>query len=174
MIYATRLIKVALNISYQKIHCDDDFKDEFDLLSQDNNDPIGMWLKNMRAKGRIIDDSEPLFQLIVELHRKVDLLSESLNNQSREYVPLEKNAILDSIGHNLIIFKDEVLKPSSKYYGRLDIAVFPKRFMPFYFIANDESSARIYLMHERDIVDYDNYIVSRERVLIREMRNKTI
>lgn len=174
MIYHTRLVKAPLNIYYQKINDDFDFKDEFDLLSENNNDPIGMWLKTMRAKGKIIDDSEPLFQLIIELHRKIDLLNATLNNQIKQYSSLQYTATLDSIGHNVIVFKDEVLEPTSKYYARLDIAVFPKRLMPLYFIANDKSSAKIYLMHDRDIIDYDGYIASRERVLIRENKNKVI
>lgn len=174
MIYGTRLVKTPLNILYQKINTDSDFKDEFDLLSQNNDDPIGAWLKTMRAKGKVVDESEPLFQLVIELHRKIDLLSASLQNQSKEYKTLKCDAILDSIGHNVIIFKDDVLEPDSKYYGRLDMAVFPKRLIPLYFVANSNNSATIYLMHDRDVLDYDNYIASRERALIRERKNQTI
>lgn len=170
MDYNSRLVKVSLNIEYQKINDDLEFKEEFDLLSQNNDDPIGMWLKTMRAKGKIIDENEPLFQLIIELHRKIDKLSAIINNKTKSYLKLNSNSILDSIGHSLFLFKDNVLDIGCKYYARINIAIFPQRIMPLYFIAKDLNIAHIYLMHNSDIIDYDNYIASRERAMIRESK----
>ena len=160
-----RLVKAPISMDFSKIKNDEDFKDEFHSLSQDNNDPIGVWIKNMRSRGKISDENEAIFQLLVELHRKVDALS----SKERSYLPLCNNALLDSIGHGLLIFRDNVLEENSKYYGRISIAVFPQRIIPMYFIAKDSKSANIYLMHSQDIADYDSYIASRERAMIREI-----
>lgn len=160
-----RLIKASISMDFSKIKNDEDFKDEFHSLSQDNNDPIGVWLKNMRSRGKVVDENEAIFQLLVELHRKVD----ALNAKERNYISLSKNAFLDSIGHGVLIFKDNVLEENSKYYGRISIAVFPQRIIPMYFVAKDSKIANIYLMHSQDIADYDSYIASRERAMIREI-----
>ena len=64
---ATRLVKAPLKIEFSKIDNNyDTFKIEFDLLSENNDDPIGLWLKNIRARGKMIDENEPLLQLLIE------------------------------------------------------------------------------------------------------------
>lgn len=169
----TRIIKAPLGIEFSQINDNESvFKKEFDLLSENNDDPISAWLKAMRAKGKVIDESEPTIQLLVELHRKIDTLSAEIKNEKKDFLKLEYSTRLDSIGHNLIIFEDEILQGGKKYYGRIDIAVFPMRKMPLFFEALDSTNARIYLMHERDIVDFDSYITARERSIIRESKLK--
>ncbi len=170
---ATRLIKTPLKIEFSKVLGDyDKFKFEFDLLSENNDDPIGLWLKNMRARGKVIDENEPLLQLLVELHRKIDKLNARFDNETREYLKLDHIYNLDSIGHNILVFKDDVLEINELYYSRLDIAVFPIRKMPIFFESIDKNIAKITLMHSRDIVDFDSYIASKERANIREEKLK--
>ena len=170
---AARLVKAPLKIEFSKIadHYDT-FKMEFDLLSENNDDPIGMWLKNIRARGKIIDENEPLLQLLIELHRKIDILNARLDNQSKEYTKLDSICNLDSIGHNILVFRDDCLEIGENYYARLDIAIFPIRKMPMFFEALAKNKAKIILMHNRDIVDFDGYIASKERANIREEKLK--
>lgn len=170
---ATRLIKAPLKIEFSKVIDNyDAFKMEFDLLSENNDDPIGLWLKNIRARGKIIDENEPLLQLLVELHRKIDKLNARFDDEIREYIKLDSSCNLDSIGHNILLFRDDVLEVDQLYYSRLDIAVFPIRKMPIFFEALNQNTAKITLMHSRDIVDFDSYIASKERANIREEKLK--
>lgn len=166
-----RIVEAPLYIEFDKIEGrEEEFNLEFDKLSENSDDPISAWLKNARARGRIIDENEPIVQLLIELHRKIDTLNMQLNDIKKEYLPLSFNATLHSIGHDVLNFRDEVLEPSAKYYARLDIAVFPTRKVPMYFEAQNSKTARIYHLHTRDEVDFDSYIAARERSLIRESR----
>jgi hypothetical protein len=50
--------------------------------------------------------------------------------------------------------------------------VHPKRDVAVFFTALNENIAHIQKMHERDIKEWNSYVTARERVLIREMREK--
>jgi hypothetical protein len=50
--------------------------------------------------------------------------------------------------------------------------VHPKRDVAVFFKALDTSIAEIIKMHERDIKEWNAYVTARERVLIRELREK--
>ena len=146
------------------------FKDEFDLLSENNDDPIGVWLKNTRARGKIDESLQPIIHLLVELHRKIDAIAAVINDEKKAFLPLESATKLESIGHSLLIFPPDSLTPCQKYYGRLDIAIFPPRKVPLFFEALDAKTAKITLMHERDEIDFDAYIAARERSILKESK----
>ena len=172
-----RIISAPLKIDFGKVSAENEaiFRAEFDRLSENNDDPISAWIRTTRARGRVIDENEPILQLLIELHRKIDALSAQINNESKNYLTLESSAVLEAIGHNLLIFGADLadeLEVGAKYYGRLDIAVFPPRKIPLFFIAQDSKNAEICLMHGRDEVDFDNYIAARERSIIRENKAK--
>lgn len=168
-----RIISAPLKIDFGKVGVDESlFKAEFDRLSENNDDPISAWIRNIRSRGRVVDESEPILQLLIELHRKIDSLSAQINNESKDYLTLESTAVLQSIGHNVLIFGEDLLEVGAKYYARLDIAVFPVRKIPLFFNALDSKNAEICLMHGRDEVDFDSYIAARERSIIRENKAK--
>lgn len=168
-----RIISAPLKIDFGKVGTDESlFKAEFDRLSENNDDPISAWIRNIRSRGRVVDESEPILQLLIELHRKIDSLSAQINNESKDYLRLESTAVLESIGHNALIFGEDLLEVGAKYYARLDIAVFPVRKIPLFFNALDSKNAEICLMHGRDEVDFDSYIAARERSIIRENKAK--
>lgn len=175
-----RIINAPLKIDFGKVskEFEAQCRAEFDRLSENNDDPISAWIRNIRSRGRVVDENEPILQLLIELHRKIDALSAQINNESKNYLALESSAVLEAIGHNVLIFganslmylPNGGLEVGAKYYGRLDIAVFPPRKIPLFFIAQDSKNAEICLMHGRDEVDFDNYIAARERSIIRESR----
>ncbi len=168
-----RIISAPLKIDFGKVEANESlFKAEFDRLSENNDDPISAWIRNIRSRGRVVDENEPILQLLIELHRKIDSLSAQINNESKDYLTLESTAVLESIGHNMLIFSDDLLEVGAKYYARLDIAVFPVRKIPLFFNALDSKNAEICLMHGRDEVDFDSYIAARERSIIRESKVK--
>ena len=169
-----RIINVPLQITFSKVGDEATFKAEFDRLSENNDDPISAWIRNIRSRGRVVDENEPILQLLIELHRKIDALSAQINNESKNYLVLDFSTTLEAIGHNLLIFGKDFygLEVGEKYYARLDIAVFPVRKIPLFFIAKDSKTADICLMHSRDEVDFDNYIAARERSIIREQKSR--
>lgn len=170
-----RIINAPLQIAYNALDSANEslFKAEFDRLSENNDDPISAWIRTTRARGKVIDENEPILQLLIELHRKIDSLSAQINNESKDYLTLESTAVLESIGHNVLIFSEDLLEVGVKYYARLDIAVFPVRKIPLFFNALDSKTAEIYLMHGRDEVDFDSYITARERSIIRERKKQS-
>ncbi len=169
-----RIIDAPLQIDFNALDSSNEarFKVEFDRLSENNDDPISAWIRNIRSRGRVVDENEPILQLLIELHRKIDALHAQINNESKSYIALDSCATLQSISHNLLIFGEDLLNAGAKYYARLDIAVFPTRKIPLFFNAVDSKTAEIYLMHGRDEVDFDSYIAARERSLIRENKAK--
>lgn len=169
-----RTIRAPLKIAFSRVDsCDlGAFQAEFDRLSENDDDPISAWLRASRARGKIIDENEPIILLLIELHRKIDALSAQIEANPKDYLKLENEAILDSIGHNLLIFGEDTLQSGAKYYARLEVAVFPVRKIPLFFTARDSRNAEITLIHSRDEADFDGYIAARERSIIREGKNR--
>ena len=46
----------------------------------------------------------------MELHRKIDKLNARFDDEIREYIKLDSSCNLDSIGHNVLLFRDDVLE----------------------------------------------------------------
>jgi cytidylate kinase len=64
------------------------------------------------------------------------------------------------------------LIPGERYYGRIDMPLFPRRDMGVWFRAETDRLARIERVHERDEKEWSGYVAARERILIREMKGK--
>jgi hypothetical protein len=163
-----RLISAPLTIQFEEDK--EIFKEEYDKLGAEIDDPIGQYIKLAKAKGETSDTDKVLLELVVALHRKVDELTSLIKNETKELISLKYNAKISDIGYEHIKFQNSVLVPNQKYYGRLDISFFPDREVPIYFMAIDNQIAEIILMHDRDIKDYNAFVAARERALIREKR----
>jgi hypothetical protein len=163
-----RLISAPLTIQFEEDK--EFFKEEYDKLGAEIDDPIGQYIKLAKAKGETSDSDKVLLELVVALHRKVDELTNLIKNETKELISLKYNEKISEIGYEYIKFQNSVLVPNQKYYGRLDISFFPQREVPIYFIAVDKQIAEIILMHDRDIKDYNAFVAARERALIREKR----
>ena len=167
-----RLIPAPLKIEFEedkKV-----FKDEFDKLGAEIDDPVGQYLKMAKAKGETKDSDKVLLELVVALHRKVDELTALIKNEKKELLPLRYSAYITDIGFEHFKLKEPLLKKNQNYYARVDIPFFPKREVPIYFIGVDEYIAEIILMHERDMKDWNSFVVARERAMIREKKGKKI
>jgi hypothetical protein len=163
-----RLVSAPLSIEFEedrKI-----FKEEYDKLGAEIDDPIGQYIKLAKARGETSDTDKVLMELIVALHRKVDELTALIKDEKKELIPLKYKEKISDIGYEHIKFQNPVLKQNQKYYGRLEISFFPEREVPIYFIAIDKYIAEIILMHDRDVKDYNAFVAARERALIREQR----
>jgi hypothetical protein len=165
-----RLIPAPLNIEFEEEK--ENFKEEFDKLGAEIDDPIGQYIKLAKARGETKDSDKLLLELVIALHRKVYELTKLVKNEEKELILLKYNEKITHVGYEHLKFEKEVLEPNQKYYGRLEISFFPQREVPIYFIAIEKDIAEIILMHERDIKDYNAFVASRERALIREKRGK--
>ncbi len=163
-----RLIPAPLTIFYEEDK--PEFKEEYDKLGAEIDDPVGQYLKMAKARGETGDSDKVLLELVVALHRKVDELTSLIKNEKKDLIPLKYQAKITDIGYEYFKLKEDILIPNQKYYARLDIPFFPKRDVPLYFIAVDSQIAEILIMHDRDIKDYNAFVASRERAIIREKK----
>ena len=163
-----RLIPAPLSIEYEEDK--PEFKEEYDKLGAEIDDPVGQYLKLAKGRGETAESDKVLLELVVALHRKVDELTKLIKNEKKDLIPLKYQAKITDIGYEYFKLKDEVLIPNQKYYARLDIPFFPQREVPLYFIAVDTQIAEILIMHDRDIKDYNAFVAARERAIIREKK----
>jgi hypothetical protein len=150
----------------------DVLKREYDSLSEYEEDSIGQWLKLARAKGDTRDSDQVLLTLMIELHRKIDVLTMLIKEEEKELIKLPNIAKIEAIGYEHFKLEKNILAKDKKYYARVSMPVFPKREIPLFFKAISENIAQIVLIHEKDSKDWSAYVVARERVMIRELKKR--
>jgi len=165
-----RLIPAFIEFEFSEYK--DLFKEEFDKLGSESEDPIGQYIKLAKARGETKETDPVLLELLIALHRKVDELAAYVKNEIKEYIKLDHKTEIDKIGFEYFEIKEDLFKKGKKYYGRMDLPVFPPRVVPVVFEAESEKLAKILLMHDRDIKDYNAFIMARERAIIREMKGR--
>jgi len=163
-----RLIPAPLFIEFEEDN--EKFKEEYARLGAEIDDPVGQYLKMAKARGETKDSDKVAIELLTALHRKVDEVLSLLKNETKDLIELKYTAKITHIGYEYFKIKEKMFKPNQKYYARLDIPFFPQREVPLYFIAVDEQTAEILIMHDRDIKDYNAFIAARERAIIREQK----
>jgi len=162
-----RLIEAFVDIEFSEYN--DILKEEFDKLGAETDDPIGQYIKLAKAKGETKETDPVLLELLIALHRKVDELSAIIKNEQKELIKLENRSEIVKVGFEHFQLRDGILQ-NKKYYGRMKLPVFPEREVPVIFRGVEPNLAEILLMHDRDIKDYNAFIMARERAIIREMK----
>ncbi len=165
-----RLIPAFFEIEFDEFK--DIYKEEYDKLGSESDDPIGQFVKLAKARGETKETDPVLLELLIALHRKVDELTAYVKNEKKEFLKLSFKTDIEKIGFDYFEIKEELFEKGKKYYGRMSLPVFPPRVVPVIFEAENEKLAKILLMHERDIKDYNAFIMARERAIIREMKAK--
>ena len=164
---SVRLVNAPISLVFSKATVDEEaFLKEYQQLSESDDDPINHWLKLARAKGDTAETDPVLLNLIIELHRKIDGLERFIKNEEPKRLSLADEVEIESIGFEHFKFLEEGMA----YYGRVEMPVHPKRDVPVFFTAVDQSLAKITKIHERDEKEWGAYLTARERVLIREAR----
>jgi hypothetical protein len=143
---------------------------EFEKLSQNEEDPVGQWLKLAKARGETSESDGVLMTLLVELYRKVDALSAYVRNEIPERLELGNLGRIEAIGFEHIQLENDGFEPSVKYYARVTMPVFPKRDIPLFIEAQTPKLAQIQRMHDSDQKDWDAYMMARERIIIRQQK----
>lgn len=168
-----RLVKAPISLVFSQASFDKDlFEREYQQLSESEDNAINQWLKLAKARGETSDTDPVLLNLVVELHNKIDALEMFLKDEVPVRVSLSAQAEIDSIGFEHFNLADSLLDKDVEYYGRIEMPVHPKRDIGVFFIAESSSLARIIKIHERDDKEWSAYMTARERVLIRESREK--
>lgn len=168
-----RLVKAPISISFSIAELDrESFEREYHQLSENDDNAIHQWLKIAKARGETTDTDPILLNLIVELHNKIDALEMFLKNETPKRVSLIQESEIESIGFEHFKLASGLLEMGKEYYGRVEMPVHPKRDIGIFFKALSDSLAEISRMHERDEKDWSAYMTARERVLIREAREK--
>lgn len=166
-----RLINAPIRLEfdlYSPRHAD--FEREFINLSETVSDPTLQWVKMARARGETEETDTILLNLLVELHKKIDRLESHIKGDNENRLLLANRYHVDEIGYDHIALKEPLFAVGEIYYARADLPIFPKREVPIIFRAIEEHLGVIERIHDRDRADWDGYIVSREREIIREMK----
>ena len=168
-----RLVPAPISIAFSEASLDKEaYEREFQKLSESDDDPISQWLKLAKARGDTAETDPVLLNLVVELHRKVDALEAFLKNETPKRISLTEGAEIESIGFEHFKLKKPLLQEGKLYYGRVAMPVHPKRDIPVFFKALTPQLAEIVRIHERDEKEWAAYMTARERILIREAREK--
>ena len=169
-----RLVPAPIDLVFSELSIDSEsFEREYQQLSESDDDPIHRWLKLAKAKGETSDTDPILLELMVSLHHKIDALEMLIKDEVPKRVSLNTFANIDSIGFEHFNLKEKLLDSGVEYYGRVELPVHPKRDIGLFFKAQSETLAKIIKIHDRDEKEWSSYMTARERVLIRETREKS-
>jgi len=170
---SVRLVPAPISIVFNELSVDPEaYLREYHQLSESDDNPINQWLKLAKARGETSETDPVLLNLIVELHNKIDSLEMFLKNEEPKRVSLANEAHIESIGFEHFNLKEELLEDGIEYYGRVEMPVHPKRDIGVFFTAESKTLAHITKIHERDEKEWGAYLTARERVIIREAREK--
>jgi hypothetical protein len=173
MMEKPRLVPAPISILFSEASQDEEmFEREFQQLSETDDDPISQWLKLAKARGETAESDPVLLNLLVELHRKVDALEAYLKDETPQRVSLMYEAHIVAIGFEHFEIEESLLQEGKLYYGRIAMPVHPKRDVGVFFQALNPTLAEIVRMHERDEKEWAAYMTARERILIRELKEK--
>jgi len=168
-----RLVPAPISIQFSQADIDMElYEREYQQLSESDDDPISQWLKLAKARGETAESDPVLLNLMVELHRKIDALEMFLKNEEPKRISLTYEAQIKAIGFEHFELKDALLEEGTLYYGRVDMPVHPRRDIGIFFKALSQTLVQIVKIHERDEKEWAAYMTARERILIRELREK--
>jgi len=168
-----RLVPAPISLVFSQTTGDNEaFEREYHQLSESDDNPINKWLKLAKARGDTAETDPVLLNLVVELHNKLDSLERFLKNEEPVRVSLMHEAEIDAIGFEHFNLSQGILEEGKEYYGRVEVPVHPKRDVGIFFKAQSNTLAQIIRIHDRDESDWGSYLTARERVLIREAREK--
>ena len=168
-----RLVPAPISIVFSEAEVNKEaYEREYQQLSESDDDPISQWLKLAKARGETAESDPVLLNLMVELHRKVDALEMLLKNETPKRLSLTHEAHIRAIGFEHFELEEPLLQEGKEYYGRITMPVYPKRDIGVFFKAVSQNLAQIIKMHERDEKEWAAYLTARERILIREAKEK--
>lgn len=175
----TRLVDASLQIELQVF--DDSISleatKEYETITQLHGNSIDKWLSSLKAKSgdcKCGGGTAILGEMLVHIYKKLEHLENLITDVSTKYIPLHHSLHTTRLGHGVILLDSVPLVVESQYYVRLFLPVFPVRCVPLFAIAKGDGILKIKKMAERDMRDYDGYIVSVEREMLRARKTQNL
>ena len=180
----TRLVDASLQIELQVL--DDSIEleviKEYEVITQLHANSIDKWLSSLKAKSgdcKCGGGTAILGEMLVHIYKKLEHLENLITDSHEKYIPLKHSIHTKQLGHGAIILDSTMLDSASleidkQYYVRLFLPVFPVRCVPLFAIAKDTQILQIKKMADRDLKDYDSYIVSIEREMLKARKTQNL
>ena len=106
-----RLFNAPLSMVYERDSSGDEkFLREFNSILPGDEDALGAWLKRAKSRGETKESDQVLLTLVIELHRKIDALSDYIKNEHKQYLPLSESVDIDEIGFTHIKISEDKFK----------------------------------------------------------------
>lgn len=175
----TRLVDARLQMELQAIDDSIELKatQEYDVITQLHGNSIDKWLSSLKAKSgdcKCGGGTAILGEMLVHIYKKLEHLENLIAGSEVQYIPLEHSTHTTRLGHGAILLDSPSLIPQTQYYVRLFLPVFPVRCVPLFAVAKEEGVLQITKMAERDLRDYDGYIVSIEREMLKARKSQNL
>ena len=167
-----RFVRASLDITYEEVVNSNRaiFKDEYEKLSEYENDDIKEWIKKLKAKGQLEDTDKVLLTLLIELHKKVDNLEAILKQEDDNSLKLQHHSTIIGINFDYIQTNNHSFLEDVLYYAKISLPVFPKRDIPVYIYGIDKNIAKIHLISQKNLEDWNALVMAKEREYIRELK----
>jgi len=147
-----------------------EFEEEYNTIGNSDDDAIGQWLRTAKAKGETSESDPVVLHLIVELYRKLDRLEQIVTNKLPQNLSLDQKEAITRIGFEHFELGGPALEEGKHYYGRIVLPLHNRKEIPLYFEAVSATLAKIIRMHSRDEKEWGAYTMSRERMMIRQLK----
>lgn len=175
----TRLVNARLQIELQEI--DDSIEqkalEEYNTIALLHGNSIEKWLSSLKAKSgdcKCGGGTAILGEMLVHIYKKLEHLESLITDSKTQYLPLLHNIETTQLGHGVILLDSVQLAIEKEYYARLFLPVFPTRCVPLFARAKTNGILEITKIAERDLKDYDSYIVSIEREMLKARKTKNL
>lgn len=167
-----RFVPASLDITFEEVLSSNRsiFRNEYDTLSEYENDDIKEWIKKLKAKGQLEDTDRILLTLLVELHKKVDKIEAILKDEESNLLKLQHSSKIVGINFDYIKTNSYNFLEDTLYYARILLPVFPKREMPLYLYGISNDTAKIHLISQKNLEDWNALVTAKEREKIRELK----
>ncbi len=174
----TRLVEAKLNIEYQLLDdsMESKFVEEYNTIIQAHNNSIDKWLRSLQTKSgdcKCGGGSLILGEMLVHIYKKLEYIESLIAGSEVSYIPLENTSQTKQLGHGIILLDSLNLQKGGKYYVRLSLPTFPPRHIPLFVTAIENNVLQIVKIGDRDLKDYDSYIVGVEREMLKARKSQS-
>jgi len=165
-------VPAALDISFEEVNNSNKalFKNEYNTLSEYENDDIKEWIKKLKAQGKLDDTDRVLLTLLIELHKKVDHLEALIKHEENKGIRLQHASKIIGINFDYIKTDSYNFLEDTLYYAKISLPVFPKREIPVYIYGVSKDIAKIHLISQKNMEDWNALVAAKEREYIRERK----
>jgi hypothetical protein len=166
-----RLVPATINLVYEEVvDSTERFEREFNEISEVEENLISQGIKHAKSRQEMDETNILLINLMAELYRKMDKIEQILLKGESNRISLASEGFIQSIGLEHFKLNADSLESGKHYYGRIEIATFPRREIALYFEAVEPSVAKIEKIHVRDKEAWGYYMTACERSMIRQMK----